>query len=192
MNRSPARLLALILGVALLSPAAPAFADHLVLEADTPTPAESGDAVEIEVVLRHVETQQRIPGGTVVVSREATIVGVTGEVELASATTNEDGIATLRWRQGAETDHIVLIAYATSGDIELESTPISVLVVGPKDQVFRSTSGIRIPGFGAWVLIGLIISVWGIIQFALVGPVLVASRFDDSEEDHGRARAFDK
>ena len=177
--------MSLVVMIALLWSAAPAAADHIELQADEPSSVGAGEIVEIDVVLRNAETLERVEGATVIASREATIVGVTGTVELASAVTDELGRATLRWQQRAGTDYVALVAYSVSGDAELESEPIPVVVVGPERQVVRSEAGVQIPGFGAWVLIGVIVSVWGIIQFALVGPMLVATRFEGDEEAAG-------
>ncbi len=162
--------------------ATPAHADHLDLEPAGPPQVAPGDLVEIEVTLRDSATQQLVPGATVVASRDASIVGVSSSVVLATATTDAQGKATLRWQQRASTDHVVLVAFGTVGDVELESQEVPVVVVGPERQVVREESGIQIPGFGAWLLIGVIVAVWGLIQFSLVGPMSVATRShpDDS------------
>ena len=177
------RVVSVLVLALVVTTAAPALADHIDLEVDAPATVSTGDVVEIAVVLRDSETRERVSGATVVASRDATIVGVTGTVELASAVTDELGRATLRWQQRAGADHVVIVAFATAGDFQIESEPIPVIVVGPERQIVRSEAGIQIPGFGAWVLIGVIVTVWGIIQFALAGPMLVATRFVDDEEE---------
>jgi hypothetical protein len=178
----------LIVGLALtalLIPAAPALADHLELETEGAPSVEAGDTVELRVVLRDAESRRRISGAEVLATREATIVGVTDDVVLATATTDELGVATLRWQQRSGADHVVVVAYGSGDDAGFESMPVPVVVVGADRQIVRSASGVQIPGFGAWVLIGVIVAVWAIIQFALIGPVLVASRYEPPDAEGG-------
>lgn len=158
----------------LLAAIPPVGADHLEAETTAPDTIRVGDVIEMRVVVRSADTKERIPGATVVAEREASIVGFTGRVEVARATTNELGVATLRWRERTGTTNTIVVAYAGVGETELESLPLSVVTVGSDDQIVRSTSGVRIPGFGAWVLIAILVGVWAIIQFAMVGPVHVA------------------
>ena len=158
----------------VLTAAVPAFADHLELEASVPGSVQAGEIIEVRVVVRSTDTLDRVPGAAVAAYRNASIVGVEGQVEIANATTDALGVAILRWQErGAATDTIIL-AYATHEDEVLESNPVTIVAVGSGPQIVRSTSGVQIPGLGAWVLIGLLVTIWGIIQFALVGPVQVA------------------
>jgi len=183
MSRRPARALAVILGVVLLSPIAVAAADHHELEMDVGVVSELGEMVELRVTLRDADSGTRIPHAMVVATRQATIAGVTGDVELARATTDELGVARLRWQQRVGVDHTVVVAYAAPGEAGFEFAEIEFAVIGSERQIHRSTAGVKIPGFGAWVLIGLIVVVWGIIQFTLLGPMLVARRFEAVETD---------
>ena len=66
----------------------------------------------------------------------------------------------------------------------MEPTAVKVITVGSGEQLYQSSSGVQIPGFGAWVLVGLVVGIWAIIQFALLGPVEVA-RIAASEADAG-------
>lgn len=149
-------------------------ADHLEAETSAPDTLRVGDVIEMRVVVRSATTKERIPGATVIAEREASIVGFSGRVEVARATTNDLGVATLRWVERSGTTNTIVVAYAGEGETELESLPVSVVTIGSDDQIVRSTSGVRIPGFGAWVLIAVLVGVWAIIQFAMVGPVQVA------------------
>jgi hypothetical protein len=175
----------LVVGASVAS-VAPAVADHLEAETTAPDTIRVGDVIEMRVVVRSADTKERVPGATVIAEREASIAGFTGRVEVARATTNELGVATLRWRERTGTTNTIVVAYAGEGETELESLPLSVVTVGSDDQIVRSTSGVRIPGFGAWVLIAILVGVWAIIQFAMVGPVHVAriaAESDQPDED---------
>lgn len=167
---------------AVLMIAAPALADHLeVVTSDTPT-VEPGDTVEVAVVVRSSETQEPIPGASVIASIEADIVGVYGSVDIARATTDENGEAVLRWQIRVGTTQAAVLAYAEEGDAVIESQPLPIVTVGNDRQIVRSEAGVRIPGFGAWVLIALVVGIWATIQLALLGPVMVAAAESETEE----------
>ncbi len=170
-----------VLGAVLAIPAT-AGASHLDVETEAPSVVDPGGVVEVRIVLRDAVSRQPVPGATVVATREASIVGVTGQVELATATTDELGNATVRWQQRSGGEEAVVVAYAGSGETVLESQPLTVLTSGTGRQIVQGTAGVRIPGLGAWVLIGVMAAVWAIIQFALVGPIIVARRFDEQAE----------
>ena len=164
-----AGLLALVLGGA-----APAFADHLDVATSEPASVSPGDIVEIAVVVRSSVTQQPVADATVVVSIDATIVGVSGPVEIARARTGDDGTATLRWQVRSGATESVLIAYSEAGDVSLESEPLQLVTVGAGQQIVHPEPGLSIPGLGAWVLIGVLVLAWALIQSAMIGPVRVA------------------
>ncbi len=176
-------LLAALAGGLVVGLAPAASADHLEVEVVGPGTVEAGDIIEMEVVVRSAETGQPVPGATVVAEREASIVGISGRVQFASTTTDDLGVATLRWREHSGAADTIILAYAAVGDAELESDPQRVITVAAGPQIIRSEAGVKIPGFGAWILIGILVSVWAIIQFAMVGPVQVA------REGLGRAEA---
>lgn len=158
----------------LVAGAAPAFADHLDVATSEPATVSPGDVVEIAVVVRSSETQQPVADAIVVVSIDATIVGVSGPVEIARARTGDDGTATLRWQVRSGATQSVLIAYSEAADVSLESEPLQLVTVGVGEQIVRPEPGLQIPGLGAWVLIGVLVLAWGLIQSAMIGPVRVA------------------
>jgi hypothetical protein len=179
--------------VAAVVAGSPALADHLDVTTSEPPTVEPGDIVEIAVVVRSSQTQEPIAGVSVAALMEADIVGVHGTVELARATTGDDGVATLRWQIRSGTTEGVVIAYSEPGGASIESEPLPIVTVGAGTQVVRSESGVKIPGFGAWVLIGIVVLIWALIQFAMLGPVrvaLAAAREGEAASAEGdRARA---
>lgn len=186
---TPPRRVVVVAAIAasVLMTTAPALADHLEVSTSETATVEPGDIVEVAVVVRSSETQEPVADATVVASMEAEIVGVHGSVEIARATTDENGEATLRWQVRIGTTEGVVIAYAEAGVASLESQPLPIVTVGSGSQVVRSESGVRIPGFGAWVLIGILVLVWALIQFAMLGPVRVA--FAAAREGEAEAEA---
>jgi hypothetical protein len=188
MNRTLRRALVIAtMAAAALAGSAPAMADHLEVEATVPDDVAVGEIFEVRVVVRSAETGRRVAGADVVALRDATIAGVSGEVELARGTTDRNGVATVRWQQRAAGTHTLVVDYTGPGEHEFETATLDVLTVGSGAQVVRSTSGVEIPGFGAWVLVAVLLSVWGLIQFALIGPMAVAreglrAASDDEDE----------
>lgn len=175
-------VMASIIG-AVMGAAGPALADHLDVEASVPDDVRVGDVVEIHVLVRSVETGERVQGAAVKAFRDASIAGVSGEVELASATTDGFGEATLRWPQHAGSSHALTVEVSPPGEAEFETVTLSVVTLGSGPQVVRSESGVRIPGLGAWVLIAVLVSVWALIQFALLGPMTVAREGAQAHEE---------
>ena len=162
------------IAVAVAGTAPSALADHLEVSTSETSGVEPGDIVEVAVVVRSAETKQPVSGATVVASMEAEIVGVFGMVEIARATTGDDGVATLRWQVRSGATEGIVVAYSEAGEVSSESQPLPIVTVGTGTQVVRSEAGVKIPGFGAWVLIGILVLVWALIQFAMLGPVRVA------------------
>jgi len=185
MTRRRACALVAMVVVSLTMTAAPAAADHIEIETEIPDSVVAGETIVIRVIVRSTETGDRIPNALVTVSWEVDFLGVFGRVEVARATTSDRGVAELRWQARAGVSEQVVIAYADHDGTTLESSPESVITVASGSQIVRSRSGVKIPGFGAWVLISLVIGIWATIQFALLGPVEVARRAAQAEQDQG-------
>jgi hypothetical protein len=169
--------------------ATPAVADHLEAETSVPETVRAGDVVEMRVVVREAGTKARVPGATVVAERDASIAGFSGRVVVARAVTDELGVATLRWTVTSGSAVTVVLAYSAVGDAQLESTPQSVITVAEGPQLVRSRVGVRIPGFGAWVLIALLVGVWSTIQYAMLGPIRVEQLALDADHSDGEQPA---
>jgi hypothetical protein len=158
-------------------------ADHIEIEAIFPESVATGDVIDVRVIVR-TASGQRIADATVIALEEATFTGVTDQVEIARGITNELGVATLRWQVRTASSLAITLQWATPGDPEFETEQVPPVDVTAGAQLERSTSGVKIPGFGAWVLIALLVGVWGLIQFALAGPVRVAAGSTDSTHHH--------
>ena len=152
----------------------PAHAEHLEISVVGPEEVTVGDTVKLQVVVQSAESRERVQGATVAATRRTEIAGFSGQVEVAKAVTDQDGLAQLSWVERGGVTETVVVAYSAPGENDFESKPLSVYTVSPGPQLERSESGVEIPGLGAWVLIGVLVGIWAIIQFALVGPVQVA------------------
>lgn len=172
-----------ILGLGAMAP--PAVAEHIEIETRQPDSVEVGEVIHIQAVVRSAETARRIAGATVVALRDASIAGVSGQVEVARAVSDENGIASLSWQVRGGSIETVLVAYSAPGEAEFESEPLSIITVGSGPQLARSTAGVRIPGLGAWMIIAVLVGIWAVIQFALIGPVQVARRAEPEDATTG-------
>lgn len=152
----------------------PVLADHLHIEATFPESVQSGDIVDVRVLVSSADTDQPVPGAIVSASRDTSFLGVSDRIDIASTTTDERGVAHLRWQIRSGASELIVLAYSQAGEEVVESEPLSFVTVTPGPQLVRSSAGVRIPGFGAWVLVILLVGIWATIQFALLGPVAVA------------------
>ena len=184
MTRLGKRLvLCTLVSAAVMAMGAPALADHLEVEASVPDSVAPGDVIDLEVVVRTEDSGELVPGATIVLFREAYFLGVSGDVEIARAITDDNGVAIVHFRARAGTSEQVIVASVLVGEEAFESHPLPVVTVGSGPQIVSADAGLRIPGFGVWILIALVITIWAIIQFALLGPVEVARLAHESVSD---------
>lgn len=176
--RRTALLLFMVAGLLLL--AMTALADHLEVEVVQPVEVDVGESVRLTVRVRSAETGERVPGAVVVASKSAEIGGFSGQVEVARAVSDENGIADLVWLERGDSTETVVVAYSAPGESGLESHPLEVITVGPGPQLEGGQEGFRIPGLGVWVLIFVLVGIWAIIQFALAGPLQVAAKAEEA------------
>jgi hypothetical protein len=163
------------LGVAVIclvvAPSLPVRGDHLVIGVEYPETVSIGEVVTLSVVVTSAETNVRIPNAEVVARREITFAGVTDTVVLARSITDDAGVATLRWEEQMSGLHPVTIEYRGPED----STPEAVEIrVEGTDQVVRSTSGVRLPLVGGWVIILLLGATWSLILVSLWRVIMIA------------------
>lgn len=192
MRHRPLRLgrilgLAIVIVVALASSS---IADHIEVEVDLDSVEVANDAVQMQVIVR-TASGQRLPDATVIATRPASIVGVRGEVELARDVSDDLGIARLRWLERRAEPGPITLAYVAPGQTEFETTDLPLLDIVQTAQIERSTAGVAIPILGVWVLIALLVLVWGLVEYALLGTVRVAAdgrseaEFESGASKHG-------
>lgn len=150
---------ATVIVAATLAATAPAFAETAMAVA-APGQADPGEMVPVIVTV----TEDGIPlaGAVVVLSREASFAGVSGYMEVARATTDDQGIADLSFMQRSADAESALRVEVVEGS----GPPLDFVVVGGSgsgDQIFMSEVGVDFPGIGGWLLIALLGVLWLII-----------------------------
>lgn len=158
----PARMAVTVLaGATALVLAAPVAAGHVMVSVDVPHEFELGRVVEIPVALRAADGAP-VPGTTVTFYLDGSFAGVSGEVELGHAVTDEAGVATLAYRPRVAGHHEIRMEYVLPGDTEPEFTAMSIDVAGGT-QLYSSAPGVEIPGLGVGLLMAVLATVWTIL-----------------------------
>ena len=152
-------VIALIVAGGVLVLARTADASHVVVEVLGPGQVEVGVPAELQVALRDAETGLPMANAPVTVYTDATFGGVTGEVELGKAVTDERGVAVLNYVPRAAGSHQLRIEHLAPDGLEHEATTATISVVGAP-QLHTSASGIQIPGLNVWLIIALVAGVW--------------------------------
>ncbi len=130
------------------------------LELRAPAEAALGEVLRLEAVLLDPEGMP-IAGAPVTFVADAGWGEVTGEMVLGTVLTDDRGVAVLRTdlRRAGE----VTLGARFPGDERFEpaETPATVTVEGDR-QLYTPQVGIALPGLGAWWLLVLVGSVWGV------------------------------
>ncbi len=147
----------LAIAIASFGPVGAAHAAHVVATITTPDVLEVGQPSQVQVTL--LSENQPVVGTVVTVYTDASFGGVTGEVEIATTTTNEYGIALFEYEPRHASAHDLRIEFLAPGDTEPSTATVTVSVVGAS-QIHQSTAGIQIPGLNVWLIITIIGSVW--------------------------------
>ena len=111
------------------------------------------------MALRDAEAGLPVANAPVTVYMDAAFGGVTGEVELGKAVTDERGVAVLNYVPRAAGSHQLRIEHLAPDGLEHEATTATISVVGAP-QLHTSASGIQIPGLNVWLIIALVAGVW--------------------------------
>lgn len=132
---------------------------------------------ELQVTVRVSDDGAPVAGTVVMLTREADFIGVEAFVEMARAVTGPDGVAVLTYRQRFE----------PSGDLRLTlenypeaETTFHVSVSDRGRQLYRSRSGVEVPGLNVLLLVAIVVGVW-ISMLVAVGLVSRLSRATRAE-----------
>jgi len=161
-----------VLGIAALSMAGSARAAHVKVDLALPDQAAVGRPMEVQAHF-HSASDEAIPGLTVTFHEEVTFGGVTSDVELGRAVTDEDGYAALTYQPRTSGSHEIHVRY-TYEDGEEEDAAASITVPAAGEQLYRSTAGIKIPGLNVWLLMALVAIVWTILISVAVRVIAIA------------------
>ncbi len=168
----------LAIAIAALSLTGTARAAHVRVDLSLPDQPAIGQPTEIQAHF-HSESDAVIAGMTVTFHEEVSFGGVTGDVELGRAVTDENGVATLTYEPRTAGTHEILVHY-TYGDGEAEDAAASLTVPATGQQLYRSTAGVKIPGLNAWLLMTLVAAVWAILLSVALRVIAIAHADDAS------------
>lgn len=140
-----------------------------------------GDPAEVQVRLTSAADGSPVAGAQVRLLREATFAGVTGMVELAAATTDEDGHAEMEFVPRRAGNQDLVIEYLLA-DADEPASAVQSLVVSEGGQIYRSEAGVDIPGLGVWVIIAVATAVWVVLITIAVRVIAIARASGEVEE----------
>lgn len=163
----------LALGVAALGLAGTASASHVVVDLVVPDQAAIGQPMAILANFHSDADAAPIADMTVIFHEEVTFGGVTSDVELGGAVTDENGVAALTYEPRTAGTHKIHVRY-TYGDGEEEDVATSLNVPATGQQLYRSTAGVKIPGLNVWLLMALIATVWAILLSVAFRVIAIA------------------
>ena len=173
-------LAAVALVAASFALAGTSSASHVEARIVVPSQIQVGQPAAVQVTLSSVDQGVSVSHVPVVFYINASFGGVTGEVELGRAVTDENGVAIVTYEPRSASVHEIRIEYVLPGESEPETITTSVFVTDAGTQLYRSTAGVDIPGLNVWLLIALLSAVWAILLFGIAMRVVaIAGAGDD-------------
>jgi len=163
----------------LFALAGTASASHVKVEISAPNEATVGNAVMVQASLRSADEGLPLANAPVAFYTEGSFAGVSGEVELGTAVTDENGVAILRYEPRSAGEHQIRVEYLTPGEAEPETAVAGVISAAGTSQLHRSTSGIQVPGLNVWLIIALVTAVWSILFSVGIRVVAIARAGSD-------------
>ena len=165
-----------------------AEASHVVVEVTGIDQVQVGVPAQFQVALHDAEKGLPVANAPVTVYINATFAGVSGEVKLGSAVTDENGVAVITHEPRSASIHELRVEYLPEGSTEPEVATVPVSAIdGP--QLSRSASGIQIPGLNVWLIIAIVAGVWSLLFSVGVRVFAIARADGNGRNDHGTDRA---
>ena len=189
-NVVKAMILSVVMGSAIFALAGSAEATHASLDLVTPSRLTVGHSVDIEAVLHSVHGNESVAGATITFYMDSSFGGVDGEVMLGQAVTDDNGVAVLNYQPRAAGEHQMRVEYLTPGESEPEEATWSHSVDGATGQLYRSTSGVQIPGLNVWLLIAVVATVWAVLLSVAARVIAIAYAGDNGEVGDRRPGAM--
>ncbi len=168
----------LAIAIAGFGPARTANAAHVVATITTPDVFEVGQPGQLQVTL--LSDNQPVAGTVITVYTDASFGGVTGQVEIGTIVTNENGLALFEYEPRHASDHAIRMEFLAPGDTEPTSIGATIEVTGTL-QLHRSTAGIQIPGLNVWLIIAFVSSIWFLL-FSVAWRVFAIAQADPAAE----------
>jgi hypothetical protein len=159
-----------VLALALIT-ASPALAAGVEIAVGAPDVVSIGQMVEVKAVLS--DGGVPVEGAEVALTYEASLSGEFARVEIASATTDETGIAILTFEQRADENGEMQVVYLGPGTEPVEPYAFTIAVGGESAQLYQVSTGVTIPFVNGTLVIVVISGVWVLIAMAAINLVLV-------------------
>lgn len=160
------------LGISALSLADTARAAHVRVDLAVPDQAAIGRPMDVQAHF-HSASDEAIPNLTVTFHEEVTFGGVTSDVELGRAVTDENGFAALTYEPRTAGTHEIHVRYAYDNGEE-EDAAASITVPAAGEQLYRSTAGVKIPGLNVGLLMALVAAVWTVLLTVALRVIAIA------------------
>jgi hypothetical protein len=163
-------ILGAVLVLALIT-SSPALAAGVEIAVGAPDMVSVGQMVEVKVVLS--DSGVPVEGAEVALTYEASLSGESAQVEIASAITDEAGIALLMYEQRADENGEMQVVYLGSGTEPVEPYTFTIAVGGDPVQLYQVSTGVTIPFVNGTLVILVISGVWALIALAAINLVRV-------------------
>jgi cbb3-type cytochrome c oxidase subunit III len=177
-RRATRRLSQAAIAMVIATTAAPAFAGNIGISVGAPETVTVGQQVEVKAIL--VEDGAPVVGAEVALTYETTFGGRSGAVELATATTDDAGIALLVYEQRAAHNDQMQVVYLGPGTDPVPPYSLAIAVSEGGDQLYQSKSGVEIPFINGTLVILVISLVWFLIALAAIRLVQVGKAGRDA------------
>lgn len=181
-------LAAALVGIALMIPAtAVAAASDISIAVSIPESVEVGDQVELIAML--TSAGEPIDGAVVSLTYQASFAGESGAVELDRETTGADGTAVLSYEQRAPDNGEMRVEYVGPDETDVAPVVFTIEVQPSDEQQHWSEAGVSIWWLNGWLVIAVIMGIWGLIVFSASQLVIVGRSTDErkTEDDWGVA-----
>jgi len=170
--RPIARLaVSIFVAVTVLMIATPAFAAGIEIAVGAPEHVSVGQDVEVKAVLS--EDGVPVEGAEIALTYQASMAGESARVELATATTDETGIAVMIYQQRADDNGEMQVVYLGPGTDPVEPYVFTIAVEEGGPQLYRNESGVEIPFLNGTLVILMIATVWFFIALSAIYLVRV-------------------
>jgi hypothetical protein len=161
-----------------------AAANHVTVNLSVPDQPAIGQPAQVRAEFHSVPGGAPIVGMTVVLHEQVTAFQVTGDVELARAVTDANGVVTLTYNPTVAGDHELHVTY-TNGDAAPEDASASVTVPATTQQLYQSTAGVKIPGLNVWLLMAVLATVWTVLLTVAARVFNIAYSYKSGSEAQG-------
>ena len=177
LNVSIVAMLAVLL---MMIPGA-AFAGDILITVSIPKSAAVGDHVELKAIL--TSAGEPIDGAVVSLTYRASLAGVSGTVELDREATGADGSAVLSYEQRAPENGEMRVEYLGPEDTDVVPVIFTIDVQPGAEQQHRSEAGLSIWWLNGWLVIAVIMGIWGLIVFSATQLAIVGRSTEEGEAE---------